>query len=59
MAAKRLDQAFLSKFFLVGAEGFGDAVGEEHESVAWGKLAFADLAIPLRESADDGGRRSQ
>src|SRR5260221_6921991 len=55
MAAEGVEEARLAKFLAIRVEGFGDAVGVEGEDVAGGELAFAELAVPLFENADDGG----
>jgi len=55
MAAEGVEKARLAVFFAIVVEGFGDAVGVEGENVAGCDLAFAELALPLFENAQDGG----
>ena len=55
MAAEGIEEARLAEFFAIVVEGFGDAVGVEGEDVAGAEVAFAELALPLFENADDGG----
>ena len=45
----------LAEFFVVGVEGFGDAVGVEREGVTRAELALFEIALPLLECAHDRG----
>jgi hypothetical protein len=52
MAAKRFDQAALSKFFSGVVERFGGTVGVEKECVSCEKLAFLKRAIPFLKQSE-------
>ena len=59
MPAEGFEKARLAEFFAIMVEGFGDAVCVEGKEVAGHELAFAKLAIPLFENAEDGGRGAE
>src|SRR5580700_10698553 len=60
MPAHALDEALLAEFLALLVERFSDAVGVEHQRIAWRKAALLDSAVPLAEQPEhgSGGRQT-